>query len=292
MTTKLGYYLFRFLLWVFSLMPFWWVYRCSDLLFLLLYYVVGYRRKVVRNNLKNAFPEWTKQQLKKTEIAFYRHLADIFLEGIKGISLSDAETVRRYKIISPEAPNQPYNEGKASLFVGSHYNNWEYGALGCGLQVEPRVIIFYKPVKNKLIDDYIRNKRDLKGSILAPISHTAQFFQEFYPEKPMYIMLADQSPSNVRECHWTEFFGRDTAVLHGPAKYAQTYNLPIYIIRTRKVKRGFYEVSGELIHSNPNDCQAEEISRLFMQKIEELIREAPQYWLWSHKRWKKQRPEK
>jgi KDO2-lipid IV(A) lauroyltransferase len=102
-------------------------------------------------------------------------------------------------------------------------------------------------------------------------------------------MISDQSPSNVRECHWVDFFGKETAVLHGPAKYAQKYNLPIYLIKTEKVKRGFYNVSARLLIENPRDYQPEEISRIFTNEIEQQIREAPEYWLWSHKRWKREK---
>src|SRR5690606_27249395 len=99
--------------------------------------------------------------------------------------------------------------------------------LGCGLQVEPLVVIFYKPIKNKYIENYVRTKRTHKDTCLAPISETAKYFDDLLPQHPMYIMLADQSPSNKREMHWTKFLNQDTAVLHGPAKYAQMYKLPI-----------------------------------------------------------------
>jgi len=286
---RLGYIFFRVFIGFFDLIPFWMIYKISDFLYLLLYYVVGYRKKVVRDNLKQCFPDWTVAELRSVEKKFYRHLADIFMEGIKAVNLSDEETVKRHKILTPDAPNLPYRAGTASLFVGSHYNNWEYGALGCGLQIEALVIVFYKPLKNELINEYIRQTRGQKGTAMAPVSETNKYFDELIPQHPMCIMISDQSPSNVRECHWVKFFNRETAVLHGPAKYAQKYNLPIYFFSTRKAKRGFYELSGELLIQNPRDYSPEEISAIFTAKIETLIREAPEYWLWSHKRWKRKR---
>ena len=284
-----GYIGFRLMLALFSIIPFWLLYGMSDLLFLVLYYLVGYRKAVVRENLSRSFPNMTEQELKRLEVKFYRHLADIFLEGIKGLTLSDKETIRRYKVLTPDAPNLPFRAGQASLFVGSHYNNWEYGALGCGLQVEPLAIVFYKPIKNKKIENYVRDKRQRKGTYFAPLNETSKTFVDLLPQSPMFIMLADQSPSNPKASHWVQFLNQDTPVLHGPAKYAQRYDLPIYLIRTRKAKRGFYEVSAELIIEKPNELAAEEISAAFMAKLEELILEQPEYWLWSHKRWKHKR---
>lgn len=289
MMQYLGYLSFRLLTGFFHLLPFWLVYRISDFLYLLLYYVFKYRRAIVRENLKTAFPEWNDEKTFLIEKKFYGHLADIFMEGIKAVHLSDKETVRRYKVLTPEAPNIPYSQGRASLFVGSHQNNWEYGALGCGLQIEPIAMVFYKPIKNKLINDYIRNSRKDKGTIMAPINETVEYFEKYLPKLPMYIMLSDQSPSNTKKCHWVNFFGKETAVLHGTAKYAQNYNLPIYLIKTEKAKRGFYNVSARLLIPNPLDYSPEEISRIFTNAIEEQIREAPEYWLWSHKRWKRKK---
>ena len=288
----INYLGFRIFIAVFYLIPFWLIYLLSDGLYYLLYYLVKYRRNTVKKNLEIAFPDWSEIERKVLEKKFYRHLADIFMEGIKAINLSDKETIRRYFITTPEAPNIPFRRGSACLFVGSHQNNWEYGALGCGLQIEPIAMVFYKPIKNPLINDYIRNSRKDKGTIMAPINETSEYFEKYFEQHPMYIMISDQSPSNVRECHWVEFFGKETAVLHGPAKYAQKSNLPIYLIKTEKQKRGFYKVSARLLIENPRDYQPEEISRIFTSEIEKQIREAPEYWLWSHKRWKRERIEK
>jgi KDO2-lipid IV(A) lauroyltransferase len=287
--TYLSYLGFRIFIAIFYLIPFWVIYLISDLLYYLLYYLIKYRRKTVRENIKIAYPDWKEKDRIILEKKFYRHLADIFMEGIKAINLSDKETIKRYKITTPEAPNIPYSKGSSSLFVGSHQNNWEYGALGCGLQIDPIAMVFYKPIKNPLINDYIRNSRKDKGTIMAPISETSEYFEKYYEQRPMYIMISDQSPSNVKDCHWIEFFGKETAVLHGPAKYAQKYNLPIYLIKTEKKKRGFYLVSARLLIENPIDYSQEEISRIFTEEIEKQIREAPEFWLWSHKRWKRKR---
>jgi KDO2-lipid IV(A) lauroyltransferase len=285
----LSYIAFRIFIAIFYLIPFWAIYLISDFLYYVLYYLVKYRRKIVRNNLDIAYPNMPLKEKISLEKKFYRHLADIFMEGIKAINLSDKETIRRYKITTPEAPNIPFGKGSASLFVGSHQNNWEYGALGCGLQIEPIAMVFYKPIKNPLINDYIRNSRKNKGTIMAPINETSDYFEKYLAEHPMYIMISDQSPSNVRECHWIEFFGKETAVLHGPAKYAQKYNLPIYLIKTEKLKRGFYLVSAKLLIEKPLEYKPEEISRIFTNAIEKQIREAPEFWLWSHKRWKREK---
>ncbi len=243
----------------------------------------------MRENLLKCFPELSESEIINIEKKFYQHLSDLFLEGIKGMLLSDREIIKRYKILTPESPNQPFREGKASLFAGSHFNNWEYGGIGCRIQIDPEVIVFYKPLKNKFIDSYIRNQREKEGTILAPINETSAIFEKYLAQKPMFIMLSDQGPSNVKDAHSISFFGNDTLFLHGFAKYAKMYNLPIYFFSTVKVKRGFYEVTGELLLDNPQQFSEREITEIFVRRLEKLIQSAPQYWLWSHKRWKRNR---
>lgn len=289
--TYLSYYFFRFMLGLFWLIPFSVCYGISNILFLILYHLVSYRKKIVRQNIKNSFPNKSEQELKTIEVKFYRHLSDIFVEGIKGLSMSDAAAKKRWKILSPEAPNVPFAAGKPTMFIGAHYNNWEWGALATGIQVNPQVIVFYKPISNPLVDQYVRKMRMHKGVFFAPINETRQTFEEWNPKSPMYNLIADQSPSNPHKSHWVKFLNQETGVLHGPAQYAQEYGLSIFYIYINKVKRGFYEISAELFIENPNDYSQEEISRKFMAKVEEQILEKPEYWLWSHKRWKHKMPE-
>lgn len=276
---------------LFWLLPFWFCYGISNVLFVLLYHLLGYRKKVVRQNLKNSFPDKTAEELKIIEVKFYRHLSDIFVEGIKGLSMSDAAAKKRWKILTPEAPNQPFSEGHPSMFIGAHYNNWEWGALATGIQVDPQVLVFYKPIGNPLIDQYVRKMRMHKGVFFAPINETRSTFEEWNPKNPMYNLIADQSPSNPHKSHWIKFLNQDTGVLHGPAQYAQQYNLSIWFIYINKVKRGFYEISGEFLIEDPNAHTAKEISEKFMQKVEAQIIAQPEYWLWSHKRWKHRKPD-
>ncbi len=288
--TYLGYGAFRLLLFGFGLLPFWFCYRISDFLYLILYYVLKYRRKVVRQNLSNSFPDKSLKELKQIERKFYQHLSDIFIEGIRGLSMRDATAIKRWKILTPEAPNSTYAQGKASMFVGAHYNNWEWGAMATRLQVEPHVIVFYKPINNPLIDQYLRRRRMQKGVELIPIQNTAKAFEMQTASKPMYNLIADQSPSNVVRAHWIEFLHQETAVLHGPAYYAQKYNIPIWFIYINKIKRGFYEVSAELLIEDPQNYSAHEISERFMRKVEAQIIKQPENWLWSHRRWKRKKP--
>jgi KDO2-lipid IV(A) lauroyltransferase len=282
-----GYLAFRLLMRVFYLIPFFVLYRISDLLYFILYYLIGYRKKTVRENLMKCFPKLNESEIISIEKKFYKHLSDIFLEGMKGMLLSDREIVKRYKILTPESPNQPFRSGSPSLFAGSHFNNWEYGGFGCRIQIEPDVIVFYKPIKNKFIDSFIRNQREKKGTIFAPISETSAYFEKLYDQHPMFIMLSDQGPSNVKDAHSIPFFGVDTLFLHGLAKYAKIYNLPLYFFSTVKVKRGFYEVTGELLLDNPQNFSEREITEIYVRRLEKLIQSAPEFWLWSHKRWKR-----
>jgi KDO2-lipid IV(A) lauroyltransferase len=284
-----GYLIFRFTVGLFNIIPFYIVYKISDVLYYILYYLVRYRRKTVKENLTRCFPEMPEKERQVIEKKFYRHLCDLFMEGLKGILVSDNEIIKRYKVLTPESPNEPFREGKGSLFAGCHFNNWEYGALACRLQIEPDVIVFYKPIKNKLIESFVRKKRSQKGTMLLPISETALSFENNLSRLPMFIMISDQGPSNVKDAHSIPFFGNDTLFLHGLAKYAKKYNLPLYFYSTYKVKRGFYEVVGERLIEDTSVLTEREITEIYVRRLEKLILTAPEFWLWSHKRWKRKK---
>jgi KDO2-lipid IV(A) lauroyltransferase len=281
-----AYILFRFVVFVFWLMPFWLMYGLSNGLYYILYYVVRYRRKVVHSNLLTAFGDLSEAERKVIEKKFYRHLCDISLEGIKGVSMSAQELKRRYKIINAEKIQEYAAKKQSVLLIGSHIGNWEWGAVGAPMQIDHKVVIIYKAIGNKYIDNYVRGKHSAQFSEMRTTQETRLAFAENAQNTCVFILIGDQNPSNRKEAHWVDFFGKPTATLHGIAKYAQEYNLPLVFFHTARRKRGFYEVWEEVLITDPNALAAEEISRIFMQKVEAAIRRSPSDWLWSHKRWK------
>jgi len=282
----IAYILFRFLIFFTGSIPFTILYFLSDLLSFLLYRIFKYRREVVRSNLTIAFPYLSKEEIIKIEKQYYTHLADLILEGIKSLSLSDAEIKKRYHVLNPDFVNLPFETNKSSLFLGSHFNNWEYGIRGSSLQVKAPVVIFFKPIKNKKINEFIRNLSAKSKTLLAPISETKQSFESQMEQNSLFIMVADQSPSNLKEAIEIDFFQKKTKALHGPAKYAHQYFDQVFYFKTIKVKRGFYQVSAHLLSDQIQVESQQNLTQKYFTEIEKMIQEQPANWLWSHKRWK------
>lgn len=282
----LPYLFVRFLTFLIGIIPFRVLYVISDLLYFLLYKVIGYRCKVVRMNLSSSFPEKNATEIRILTKKFYHHLCDISLESLKGFTMSPAEIVKRHRILNPELADSFFDKGLSTIAVPGHYNNWEWGSQSPGLQMKFPIVGFYKPMKNKWVDRYIKSHRQKFNTRLASIKETALTFQELSKSPTAYIMAADQCPSNREECYWFGFLNHDTAWLHGPEKYARKYNWPVVYVDIRKVKRGFYEITLEMLTDDPSLLPDGEITRRYASHLEQTILNEPAYWLWSHKRWK------
>jgi Kdo2-lipid IVA lauroyltransferase/acyltransferase len=286
MTDKLTFYLFRAFTALFSIIPFRILYIISDGLFFLIYHVVSYRKKVVFENLRNSFPEKTDQEINEIAVKFYHHLVDVLVEGMKSFSMSEDEVIVRFRYLNPEVVDDLYKKGKQIIVVAGHYNNWEWAGIASGKQMLHRPVGFYKPMTNKYVDAFVQTTRVQGRSVLASIEHTVATFKTDWGEPAAFYMISDQSPSSPRLAYWVRFMNQDTATLHGPEKYARIHDLPVVFVHVRKIKRGFYEVEFSLLEENPASTRTGEITTRFMQKLEEVIRENPQYYLWSHRRWK------
>ncbi|BDS11272.1 lysophospholipid acyltransferase family protein [Aureispira anguillae] len=285
----LVYIAFRLLVLLFRIMPFWLLYRLSDFTYLLLYKIIGYRKKVVRKNLKNAFPQKTAKELKTIEKKFYQHLFDILLEGIKGFSLSKETLLKRQKYLTPDLPQSIIDKGKSALIVGGHYGNWEWGGMSASFHVSTDVVVLFSPIKNPYIDRYIKASRGSYDTFFWASPQAPRAFKAYKDKKATFVLIADQSPSNPKRAHWLPFLNQDTAVLRGPASYAHNYNIPLLFIDIQRVKRGYYTMAVSVITEHPQDHSPQELSAMYMQKLEGLILKRPELWLWSHRRWKHSR---
>jgi KDO2-lipid IV(A) lauroyltransferase len=286
---RFSFWAFLFFKNLFRITPFWAIYCLSDLVFLLIYYVFRYRKTVVINNLKKAFPEKLEKEIATLSYKFYRNFADILVEGIKGISLSEKEIVKRYKFINQELAEKHYHDGRNIMIVGSHYANWEWGVLAGAPQIIHHCIGMYKPLSNKLIDDHFKKNRAQLGMNLEAIKNTKKAFSNKYDKPTCFILLADQSPSNMKRAIWLDFLGIDTACLHGPEYYSKQYNMPVLYVDVQRIKRGFYEVRYIPIIDEPDNTESGEITKIYMNTLEKIIRLKPEHWLWSHRRWKRKR---
>lgn len=267
-------------------MPFRMMYVFSDGIYFLIYYVLGYRRNVVRKNLQISFPEKNPDEIQLLIKKFYHHLCDISLEGIKGFTLNEKELISRHHILNPELADHYFNQGVSTIAVPGHYNNWEWGSLSPGLQIKYPIVGFYKCMSNTRVDEFARKHRAKFKTRLAPLRETSSTFNELSGMPHAYIMAADQSPTNLNECYWIDFLNHDTPWLHGPEKYARKYNCPVIYVDIQKVKRGFYELKLVLLTEDPSSMADGGITRLYAQHLEKSILKEPAYWLWSHRRWK------
>lgn len=216
-------------------------------------------------------------------------MADLILEGLKGLSMSDEEILKRHKIINPEVPNAIFKEGKSIICVSGHYGNWEWLVFSGNLQINHLVVGIYKAINNPYIETYMHKRRSRNKCYLAPITETYQTFKTLENTPSLFLMFADQSPTNLRDCIWIDFLNQDTPTIHGPEKYAKKYDYPVVYLDMQVVKRGYYELTFTTLVDDPISSPEGEITKKYMKKLEEVICKEPAYWLWSHRRWKHKR---
>jgi KDO2-lipid IV(A) lauroyltransferase len=264
------------------------LYWISDLVYFVAYYLMGYRKNVVRQNLKNSFPHLKQEELKKIEKKFYKHFADFLVESAKSISISDKEIKKRCAIINPELINQYHDDGKNVIVLCGHYNNWEYYAVGIAQQMKHKTIAAYRPLKNKFFDNVILKSRQRFGIQMLSMRSIPRYFSKMKEsDNPtMSIMVNDQSPGNPKTAYWNTFLNQETGWMKGAEKLARKYNQAVMFGCIRKVKRGFYEVTFYPITEKPKEEKDGYILDKHAEYLEMVIQENPQYWLWSHKRWK------
>ena len=270
-----------------SLLPLSISYIFSDIMYLIIYRLAGYRTSVVRGNLTNSFPEKSASEISEIESAFYKHLCDVIIENIRLFSISELEMRRRFTIKNPEILEQLYVEGRSIILVGGHYNNWEFPAMGLDLMSPHQAIGIYAPMRNKFFDRKFYESRTKYGVEVIPKEDTPRSFIRNKDNLTMTIFGADQSPTYSKRVHWLDFLNQETAVFLGTESFAVKYNYPVVFIRIDKVKRGYYEGTLEMLYENPAATSPGEITESHTKCLESIIREAPQYWLWSHKRWKR-----
>ena len=282
MITRVTYYL---IIKPISLLPYPILYLISDVLYIIIYKIFGYRKKVVETNLNKSFPEKKHKEIKEITKKYYRHLCDIIMEGIKGFSISEKELRKRLVIKNPEISNKFADQRKSIILVGGHYNNWEIYAQAFAMYSKHTCIGIYKTLSNSFMNNKLNKSRSRYGMNLISMKNTIRSFEEGDEIKAI-IFGADQNPANPKKSYWLNFLNQDTAVLFGTEKYAKKYNWPVIFVNINKTKRGYYEVDLSLITKNPIKEKHGKITEDFTKMLEKNIINQPEYWLWSHKRWK------
>ncbi len=283
----LGYIFAYSLIWLLHLLPERILYFISDILYLLLYYVVNYRKKVVYDNIQKAFPEYSKSEIRKTARKFYHHLCDLMLESAASHFYSEEQALERITYRNPEILNEIYNSGKQVMAVTGHYGNWEYLST-LGLASEYPVLAIYKPLRNNYFDRMVKKNRTRFGVMVSPMEHIARTLIAYHRESTpvLTIFLSDQRPMFHQIQYWTKFMGLDTPLYLGTEKLARKLDAAVVFLKIRKTTRGRYEVEVEQICMDPASMKPYEITDAHVRILENLIREEPGYWLWSHRRWK------
>ena len=285
---RISYFFTRLVVELFRLMPFWLLYRLSDGLAFLLYRIVGYRRRVVWDNLRRSFPEKTDAELAPVARSFYRNLTDVMLETLKSYTLSIPEIKRRCPVLNVEVVNQYLDRGQSVILSGSHYGNWEYTGITMPPLFHGTAVTAFKAISNRHMNDYVNHTRERTGMVMVGMDQmfTAMRQREREGNLSVYILLSDQSPSSRKSAHWVEFLGQDTASLPGMDVLARKFNFPVLYYEVRRLRRGFYEVEFSEICANPAEAGETNITQAYARHLENIIRRQPEPWLWSHKRWK------
>lgn len=288
----LGYYIFVCFAWLISLLPLSILYFFSWLLYIALYYISRYRRNVVKKNLNLSFPEKDNKEIKNLSKKFYKHLADMFIEGIKLKHMSEKQLHLRFNLLNPELLNLYAEKGRSAIAALGHYGNWEW-IIGLQSKLDYKVLTVYKPLHNPYFDKFFLNIRTQYGMSIIPMSSTLRTIITNRKKgiSTLTALVADQTPPKSEIQYWTNFLNQDTPVYMGIEKLARKFDMVVFFFKIKKIKRGYYTVEAELITDDANNMKEYELTNKHIKQLEKHILEQPEYWLWSHRRWKHKRTE-
>ena len=273
-------------LWFISILPYRLFYGFSDLVCFLVYRLIGYRKKVVRDNLELVFPTKSKQEINRIEKKFYTHMCDMFLEMVKTMNLSKGEVKKRYDVINIETL-QKVLQTKSVLVVCSHYANWEWN-VSINNYVDAKGYAVYQKIGNKYFDAFIKKVRARWNTTLITQRETVKTVIGNHKNniRAGYGMVSDQSPQWHRAQYWSEFMGIKVPIFNGTEIMARKMDLAVVFLKVSKVKRGYYKAEFIPITMAGGSTEKNEITDQFLRLTENQIREAPEFYFWTHKRWK------
>lgn len=279
------YYIIKGFLWLVSLLPLRVLYFIGDGFYALVFYVFKYRRDVVMNNLAIAFPEKTGQERKKITKQFYHNLIDTFIESIKFISISKKEIQKRssgeFELI-----NRLIDKGSNVHLMAGHQFNWEYANLLYSLNLKIPFVGIYMPIANKSLDRIFYQFREQFGTVLISAQDFKNKMHAVFSKQYLLALAADQNPGDPANAYWVNFMGKPAPFVTGPAKGAVKYNTAVVMVGFQKIKRGYYRFNTTLLAEDGSKHTAEELTVLYKNALENIIRQDPANYLWSHRRWK------
>jgi Kdo2-lipid IVA lauroyltransferase/acyltransferase len=285
------YYLVIPFIYLVSLLPFPLLYLLSDFLFFVFYRLVGYRKDIVLQNLRNSFPERSAEELEKIRRDFYRYFCDLLLETFKTLTISKKEMLRRCSF-HPEALalyQGLAEQHKSCIMVLGHYGNWEWGGNTFSMLARHQLYVIYHPLTNKYFDGLMYRMRTRFGTRLIAMK---QAYKEIYLRKgelATTAFIADQTP-RPDNAFWLTFLNQDTPVFKGTGTISKKLGFPIVYTTVDRTARGYYQICARLLCADASAYTEEEITRMHTAALEADIRNKPEIWLWSHRRWKHKRP--
>lgn len=286
--TKLFSYVGVAFIKIVSYLPFPVLYLISDILYLLIYRLIGYRRKVVRHNLEKSFPDKSNEEIIAIEKKFYHYLCDTVVETTKLNSISETELRKRVKIKNSERYYELIKEGKSISIVLAHYLNWEWFVLALPLYTPVDTYGIYKPLSNKTFDHLFKDMRSRMGMIMTPMQQIMRALLKS-KNKPFAVgIVADQTPSDIDNCYWTTFLNQSTPIFLGTEKIAKHFDTAVAFLNVDRTKRGYIEFEFIILAESSKGLNDFEITELHTRYLENKINKTPEFWLWSHRRWKHQ----
>ena len=278
-----------FLLTAISLLPLGILYVLADVLYVLIYHIFGYRRKVVKENLQNSFPEKSILEINAIEKRYYKFLASLIVEIIKMRSISKEQLHKRVKFKNVDLVEAYLKNNESVLFCSSHYGNYEWVCMAIGLNFSGQHYPIYKPLNNEVFDNWFLNMRSRFGNQMVAMRQTLRVLQSSKDTANMFTFGSDQAPSKEDSTYWTTFLNQEASIQLGLEKIAKKTNRPIFYLKIDYLKKGYYEVDCVPICLNPRATAEFEITEMHTQFLEQMIKQEPSYWLWSHRRWKQKR---
>ncbi|WP_129747679.1 lysophospholipid acyltransferase family protein [Flavobacterium anhuiense] len=275
------------LLWLISILPFPVFYLFSDFVYFLVYRVIGYRKKVVRENLALTLPHLSNAERKVVEKKFYKHMCDLFLEMVKTMSMSPEEMERRFHVTNIDLVRDYAKKGKSVILVASHYASYEWL-----LTINPKLgfqgVAVYKRLANPYFDKLIRKIRSKYNTEMIETRKAIPTMAKNQREGilSLYGLASDQSPKMERIFHSMKFMGVEVPVHTGAETLAKKYDLAVLFVEVKKVRRGYYEATFIPLADNPKEVENFKITEMYLKEVEKQILEAPEFYLWTHKRWK------
>ena len=288
MAYKIVYSIF----YVLSLLPYRILYGISDFFYLIMYHIVGYRKKVVRNNLSSSFPEKTSQELKEIEHGFYHWLCDYFVETLKLLTVSDETLLKHIEFRNAEQIEEYYDKGQTCAAILGHYCNWELlSATGLAFKRHKEAVcgLIYHPLRSKIFDMLFKDMRQSKGGVCIPKQEILRYLVRYKREKRMWLFgyISDQSPKYLNIHCWLPFLNHDTPVFTGGEKIMKKMNDAVFYVDMQRPERGKYICTFRLITDKPAEMQENEITKIFFEMLENTIKRDPKLYLWTHDRWKR-----